>query len=122
MKAFIAVASVIAAAAPPPHAMLSCALSRPLYHRRHPVLQVFVPRAQDEADEFSLHHTAPVRLMYIAVTLLLGWPMYLIANVSGRPYDRWANHFDPYSPIFSKRERIEVCLHITIANGSSSSL
>lgn len=72
------------------------------------MLQVFVPRSQDEADEFSIYHTAPVRLGFIAVTLLLGWPMYLFANVSGRPYDRWANHFDPYSPIFSKRERIEV--------------
>ena len=63
-----------------------------------------------EADEFSIAHTAPVRLAYIFVTLTLGWPMYLVANISGRPYDRWANHFDPYSPIFSKRERAEVYL------------
>lgn len=61
-----------------------------------------------EADEFSIEHTAPIRLSYIIITLTLGWPMYLVANVSGRPYDRWANHFDPYSPIFSKRERLEV--------------
>lgn len=69
-----------------------------------------MPRHQDEADEFSIYHTAPVRMGLIAITLLFGWPMYLLANVSGRPYDRWANHFDPYSPIFSKRERIEVTL------------
>lgn len=73
------------------------------------LLQVFVPSVKGtEADEFSIEHTAPVRLFYIIITLTLGWPMYLVANVSGRPYDRWANHFDPYSPIFSKRERVEV--------------
>ena len=74
------------------------------------LLQVFVPSAHEAAhdDDFSLEQTAPVRLMYILITLTLGWPMYMVANVSGRPYDRWANHFDPYSPIFSKRERVEV--------------
>ena len=81
------------------------------------LLQVFVPSVKGtEADEFSIEHTAPVRLFYIIITLTLGWPMYLVANVSGRPYDRWANHFDPYSPIFSKRERVEVsqfaCVHV----------
>lgn len=65
---------------------------------------------KDADDDFSLEHTGPVRLAYIVFTLTLGWPMYLVANVSGRSYDRWANHFDPYSPIFSKRERVEVRL------------
>lgn len=37
-----------------------------------------------------------------------GWPLYLFFNKSGRPYERAANHFDPYSPIFSKRERSEI--------------
>ena len=34
--------------------------------------------------------------------------MYLGFNVSGRPYDRYANHYNPYSPIFSYRERLQV--------------
>lgn len=34
--------------------------------------------------------------------------MYLVCNASGRQYERWANHFDPYSPIYSRRERAEV--------------
>ncbi len=34
--------------------------------------------------------------------------LYLFFNVSGRKYERPANHFDPYSPIFSKRERLEI--------------
>jgi hypothetical protein len=42
--------------------------------------------------------------------LTLGWPMYLLFNSSGHKYPRWANHFDPYSPIFSKRERMDVLL------------
>lgn len=29
-------------------------------------------------------------------------------NASGRAYPRWANHFDPYSPIYSQRERMEI--------------
>ena len=55
-----------------------------------------------------IHDFAPTRLAFILVTLIFGWPTYLFCNVTGRPYDRWANHFDPYSPIFSKRERVEV--------------
>ena len=43
---------------------------------------------------------APARLVYLVMTLLVGWPLYLFMNATGRPYDRWANHFDPYSPIF----------------------
>ncbi|KAM0835174.1 hypothetical protein ACQ4PT_063110 [Festuca glaucescens] len=45
------------------------------------------------------------RLLLIAVRLILGWPLYLTFNSHGRAYPRWANHFDPYGPIFSDRER-----------------
>ena len=37
-------------------------------------------------------------------------PLYLITNMSGREYPRWANHFDPYSPIYSRRERSEILI------------
>ena len=30
--------------------------------------------------------------------------------MSGREYPRWANHFDPYSPIYSRRERSEILI------------
>jgi hypothetical protein len=33
-----------------------------------------------------------------------------VSNASGRKYGRWASHFDPYSPIYSRRERAEVML------------
>nr|AEQ28965.1 omega-6 desaturase [Linum grandiflorum] len=42
------------------------------------------------------------------VTLTLGWPLYLAFNVSGRPYDRFACHYDPKSPIYNDRERTEI--------------
>ncbi len=41
---------------------------------------------------------------------LLHRPLYLITNMSGREYPRWANHFDPYSPIYSRRERSEILI------------
>lgn len=30
--------------------------------------------------------------------------------MSGREYPRWASHFDPYSPIYSRRERSEILI------------
>ncbi len=40
----------------------------------------------------------------------MGRPMYLFMNSSGRPYEGWANHFSPYSPIYSHRERKEIVI------------
>jgi hypothetical protein len=37
-------------------------------------------------------------------------PLYLTINIAGRKYDRWANHFNPYSPIYSRRERGEIVI------------
>ena len=51
-----------------------------------------------------------MRLVTIFGTLTIGWPLYLFTNASGRKYERFANHFDPYSPIFSKRERLEIAI------------
>ena len=48
----------------------------------------------------SWEDCAPLRFAWLAMTLLTGWPLYLSCNVTGRHYDRAANHFDPYSPIF----------------------
>lgn len=76
-------------------------------------LQVFVPEVKEVTQpesEFTIHDYFWGRLGFLFVTLVFGWPAYLVSNVTGRPYSRWANHFDPYSPIFSKRERVEVHL------------
>lgn len=34
--------------------------------------------------------------------------MYLVFNVSGRKYPRFASHFDPYGPIYNNRERLQI--------------
>jgi len=68
--------------------------------------EVFVPKVKEEFGGISryLQHP-PGRLIQIAVTLTLGWPLYLLFNVSGRKYERPANHFNTHSPIFVDRER-----------------
>lgn len=72
---------------------------------------MFVPKAYSEAlEDYQFKETGLVRLFSIVGMLTVGWPLYLIANMSGRRYDRAANHFDPYSPIFSKRERLEILI------------
>lgn len=71
--------------------------------------QVFVPPIKSERPvDFGMHEFWLGRVAAVFVMLVMGWPSYLVANVTGRPYPRWANHFDPSSPIFSKRERVEV--------------
>ncbi|KAK3000337.1 hypothetical protein RJ639_037195 [Escallonia herrerae] len=73
--------------------------------------EVFVPKRKSKLG-FSakyLNHP-PGRVLTLAVTLTLGWPLYLLFNVSGRPYDRFACHYDPNSPIYSDRERAQIFL------------
>lgn len=57
-----------------------------------------------------LHGFALWRAFMLGVQQLLGWPGYLCFNAAGREYSRFACHFDPWSPIFSRRERIEVAI------------
>ena len=68
------------------------------------------PHKSEALEEYQFQETGLYRLGSIAIVLTIGWPLYLFFNASGRKYDRFANHFDPYSPIFSKRERIEILI------------
>ena len=72
--------------------------------------EVFVPNHEEEASDNPILWSAPVRLFYIVMTLTVGWPLYLLFNTTGHFYKgaAWVNHFWPYSPIFSKRERFFV--------------
>lgn len=71
--------------------------------------EVFVPKPKSKVSWFSKYlNNPPGRFLTLAVTLILGWPLYLIFNVSGRPYDRFACHYDPYGPIYSDRERLQI--------------
>ncbi|KAK9079060.1 hypothetical protein SSX86_000730 [Deinandra increscens subsp. villosa] len=71
--------------------------------------EVFVPKPKSKIPRFSRYlnnHTG--RLLTLLVTLIFGWPLYLAFNVSGRPYDRFACHYAPSSPIFNTREKIQI--------------
>ncbi|XP_010257471.1 PREDICTED: delta(12)-fatty-acid desaturase FAD2 [Nelumbo nucifera] len=71
--------------------------------------EVFVPKPKSKISWFSKYlNNPPGRVLTLAITLTLGWPLYLTFNVSGRHYDRFACHYDPYGPIYSNRERIQI--------------
>ncbi|ONK68692.1 uncharacterized protein A4U43_C05F14910 [Asparagus officinalis] len=71
--------------------------------------EVFVPRPKSSLPWFSKYlNNAPGRFLFLFVSLTMGWPLYLAFNVSGRPYPRFACHYDPYGPIYSDRERAQI--------------
>ncbi|KAJ4724133.1 Fatty acid desaturase [Melia azedarach] len=71
--------------------------------------EVFVPKTKSKVAWYAKYfNNPPGRVISMFATLTLGWPLYLTLNVSGRPYDRFACHFDPYGPIYSDRERIQI--------------
>nr|QBQ82055.1 omega-6 fatty acid desaturase [Paeonia ludlowii] len=71
--------------------------------------EVFVPKPKSQVGWYSKYlNNPPGRLLTLVITLTLGWPLYLAFNVSGRPYDRFACHYDPYGPIYSDRERLQI--------------
>lgn len=75
--------------------------------------EVFVPRVKDTVSEgYEWEQLGIYRLVKLVGALLIGWPTYLWFNVKSRPYPghAWVNHFDPWSPIFSKRERAEIVI------------
>ncbi|KAJ8527532.1 hypothetical protein K7X08_014983 [Anisodus acutangulus] len=91
-------------------------LNHPSLHRRHHSNtgsldrdEVFVPKMKSSMKWFSTYlNNPPGRILVLVVQLTLGWPLYLMFNVSGRPYDRFACHFDPNSPIYTDRERLQI--------------
>lgn len=71
--------------------------------------EVFVPKPKSAMPGYSKYLNNPFgRFMTLFVSLTIGWPLYLAFNVSGRPYPRFACHFDPNSPIYSDRERAQI--------------
>ncbi|KAH7689412.1 omega-6 fatty acid desaturase (delta-12 desaturase) protein [Dioscorea alata] len=71
--------------------------------------EVFVPKPKSQLPWFSKYLNNPLgRFLSLFISLTLGWPLYLAFNVSGRPYPRFACHFDPYGPIYSDRERAQI--------------
>ncbi|GAV63063.1 FA_desaturase domain-containing protein/DUF3474 domain-containing protein [Cephalotus follicularis] len=73
--------------------------------------EVFVPKPKSQIPWFCKYlNNPPGRALSLLITLTLGWPLYLAFNVSGRPYNRFACHYDPYGPIYSDRERLQIFL------------
>ncbi|XP_020256944.1 delta(12)-fatty-acid desaturase FAD2-like [Asparagus officinalis] len=71
--------------------------------------EVFVPRPKSSLPWFSKYlNNPPGRFIFLFVSLSMGWPLYLAFNLSGRPYSRFACHYDPYGPIYSDRERAQI--------------
>ncbi|PKA51075.1 Omega-6 fatty acid desaturase, endoplasmic reticulum isozyme 2 [Apostasia shenzhenica] len=71
--------------------------------------EVFVPKNRSSLPWYSAYlNNPPGRVLTLVFTLTLGWPLYLAFNVSGRPYPRFATHYDPYGPIYNDRERAQI--------------
>ncbi|KAJ7517536.1 hypothetical protein O6H91_21G028000 [Diphasiastrum complanatum] len=71
--------------------------------------EVFVPKVKEDISWFTTLLQHPTgRIVQAVMMLLLGWPLYLTLNVSGRKYERFACHFDPNGPIFKNQERLQV--------------
>ena len=78
-------------------------------------LQAFVPLALDkvagENEMTSIFKSSGVvRAISLALVLVFGFPLYLLTHFGGREYEGWANHLNPWSPVFLPKERFEVFL------------
>ncbi|KAI3742344.1 hypothetical protein L1987_60024 [Smallanthus sonchifolius] len=71
--------------------------------------EVYIPKRKSKVKIYSkILNNPPGRVFTLVFRLTLGFPLYLFTNISGKKYGRFANHFDPLSPIFTERERIHV--------------
>ncbi|CAN4112488.1 unnamed protein product [Withania somnifera] len=70
----------------------------------------YVPRPKSELQWYVKYsNSIPLgRIILLLVLITFGWPLYMIANFLGRPYEGFPSHFDPHGPIFNHRERLWV--------------
>ncbi|KAL1818921.1 hypothetical protein ACET3Z_013790 [Daucus carota] len=70
-----------------------------------------VPLLKNQVSFIFKYLNNPVaRFFVILLVLIVAVPLYLLVNFRGRTYDRFASHFDPYSPMFSRKQRAQVLL------------
>ncbi|PWA77898.1 omega-6 fatty acid desaturase [Artemisia annua] len=87
-------------------------------HRRHHANtgslehdEVYVPKTRFKLASSAFYLDNPIgRTLTLIVKLTLGWYIYLSINAAGRPYDKFASHYDPRSPIFSDNERVLILM------------
>nr|GEY18362.1 plastid delta12-fatty acid acetylenase [Tanacetum cinerariifolium] len=73
--------------------------------------EVYIPKRKSIVMIYSkVLNNPPGRVSTLVFRLTLGFPLYLLTNFSGKKYETFANHFDPLSPIFTERERIQIVL------------
>nr|AAG23928.1 ELI7.7 [Petroselinum crispum] len=85
-------------------------------HRRHHANtqslendEVYVPRFKSNIrNYYKILNNPPGRVLVWVITLLVGFPLYLMFNVSGHKYERWTSHYDPHSPLYTERERKQI--------------
>ncbi|PWA35200.1 plastid delta12-fatty acid acetylenase [Artemisia annua] len=73
--------------------------------------EVYIPKRKSKVRWYSkILNNPPGRVFTLVFRFTLGFPLYLLTNISGKKYGRFANHFDPLSPIFTDRERVQVLI------------
>nr|XP_018916235.1 PREDICTED: delta(12)-oleate desaturase-like [Bemisia tabaci] len=74
--------------------------------------EVFCPKPKSAVGTFdSLTDNPPGRILKVVLSMAVGWPLYLVINVTGRDdYERLASHFDPFSPMFRDSHRLKVII------------
>ena len=66
--------------------------------------EVFVPRTRAEVTEKKARTPSfPISFLHLVKMLLMGWPAYLFMHATGRRYHTHADHFNPKSPLFTRK-------------------
>ncbi|KAJ3067696.1 hypothetical protein HDU98_009114 [Podochytrium sp. JEL0797] len=66
---------------------------------------------EEEEKEGDMFESAPiVDLLKVLRQQLVGWPAYILMNVSGQKFDVWTSHFHTSSPIFTPEQRNQVIM------------
>nr|AGC65506.1 FAD2-9 protein [Carthamus tinctorius] len=87
-------------------------------HRRHHANtgslehdEVYVPKTKAKLGASAFYLDNPIgRTLTLMVKLTLGWYIYLAINAAGRPYEKFASHYDPRSEMFSDNERVLILM------------
>ncbi|EOQ98848.1 hypothetical protein E3P92_03562 [Wallemia ichthyophaga] len=74
------------------------------------VTGVDVPEEEQLRLSEVLEDAPLVVLLNLLIQQLVGWPLYLLMNVSGQRYPKWTSHFNPYAAIFDTRHFGQVVL------------
>ncbi|KAK1356952.1 delta(12)-fatty-acid desaturase FAD2 [Heracleum sosnowskyi] len=69
------------------------------------------PMLKSQVPSFFKHlSNTAVRFLVITLLLATGLPLHLLINFRGRDYGRFASHFDPLGPMFSRNQFFQVLL------------